>query len=537
MLQVVSPALCIKRVRIIIFGFDLTPDGSLTLSQIMDILKKAGDSLSSSMAIGDEDETDGLGKLDQLINLIKGLSDKLELAGKGEEGISEEAEAGIEELEEDEIIDEVEDLDEEDVLEDVEDIEDVDEALEDIEDIDKDEIIDEVEDLDEDEVLEDVEDIEQGGGDEEEEPGGIEGAGGDFESGEDTDEEEIFDGDEALEEVEDIDEDEIIDEVEDLDEEEVLEDVEDLEDADEISEKIDEIGLPAGSLGQEYSDELSEKIQSDKLLAEEFDGYLGAMDRYYNQYIHIPEGDYIIGSRQPIKDEKIEQVVQLPSFYIGRFPITNGLFEIFTEKTGYKTVAEKLGYGNVYYGRFEKKKDDRTGLITSKWNSSLICKTVEGACWYQPSGPGSTLHNKRNHPVVQINIEDAVAFAAWTGKRLPTEDEWEAASRTGMGWLFPWGKDWKNDSCNIEDSCISDTTPVDKYVEFENDFGIVDTMGNVLEWTLDGHGISLNGENRPKYNFARGGSWVSGNDIKLFSRFKLEPEIHSNILGFRSVAY
>jgi formylglycine-generating enzyme required for sulfatase activity len=176
-------------------------------------------------------------------------------------------------------------------------------------------------------------------------------------------------------------------------------------------------------------------------------------------------------------------------------------------------------------------------LITSKWNSSLICKTVEGACWYQPSGPGSTLHNKRNHPVVQINIEDAVAFAAWTGKRLPTEDEWEAASRTGMGWMFPWGKDWKNDSCNIEDSCISDTTPVDKYVEFENDFGIVDTMGNVLEWTLDGHGISLNGENRPKYNFARGGSWVSRNDIKLFSRFKLEPEIHSNILGFRSVAY
>lgn len=299
----------------------------------------------------------------------------------------------------------------------------------------------------------------------------------------------------------------------------------------------EQLGLPVGSLGQEYSLEENSKIKKDKMLAEEFDGYLGTMDRHYNHYILIPGGEYIIGSKHPKKDEKSEQMVYLEPFYIGRFPITNGLFEIFIEKTGYKTTAEKVGYGTVYYGRFEKKKDETTGLITSTWNSSLYCKTVEGACWYQPSGPKSTLYNKRNHPAVQISMEDAMAFAAWTGKRLPTENEWEAASRTANGWIFPWGTEWKKNACNIEDSCTADTTPVDKHAEFENDFGIVDTIGNVLEWTNDSFDSTSTNNHGAKNRAVKGGSWISGNDIKLFSRFLLEPASHSNILGFRCVAY
>jgi formylglycine-generating enzyme required for sulfatase activity len=162
---------------------------------------------------------------------------------------------------------------------------------------------------------------------------------------------------------------------------------------------------------------------------------------------------------------------------------------------------------------------------------------VEGACWYQPCGPGSTLHNKRNHPVVQISLEDGMAFAAWTGKRLPTENEWEAASRTAKGWIFPWGEEWKKHSCNIEDSCTGDTTPVEKYAEFENDFGIVDTIGNILEWTLDDVTALSDNKNKYRYHIAKGGSWISGDDVRLFSRFKIEPESHSNILGFRCVAH
>ena len=310
-----------------------------------------------------------------------------------------------------------------------------------------------------------------------------------------------------------------------------------------ISEEAEEqkegeqLGLPVGSLGQEYSIEADSNIKKNKRLSEEFDGYLGSMDRYYNHYILIPGGEYKIGSKHPKKDEKPEQMIYLEAYYFGRFPITNGLFEIFVEKTGYKTTAEKFGYGTVYYGRFEKKKDEKTGFVTSTWNSSLCCKTVKGACWYQPSGPKSTLYNKRNHPVVQVSMEDAMAFAAWTGKRLPTENEWEAASRTENGRIFPWGQEWKEDACNIEDSYTADTTPVDKYVEFENDYGIVDTIGNVLEWTNDRFDSTSERKHGSKYRAVRGGSWISGNDIRSFSRFMIEPESHSNILGFRCVAY
>ena len=78
---------------------------------------------------------------------------------------------------------------------------------------------------------------------------------------------------------------------------------------------------------------------------------------------------------------------------------------------------------------------------------------------------------------------------------------------------------------------------MDKYVEFENDFGIVDTMGNVLEWTHDSFEEMAKTNNGVKYRAVRGGSWISGNDIRLFSSFKIKPESHSNILGFRCVAY
>ena len=99
------------------------------------------------------------------------------------------------------------------------------------------------------------------------------------------------------------------------------------------------------------------------------------------------------------------------------------------------------------------------------------------------------------------------------------------------------GHEWKDDAGNIENSGTADTTPVDKYAEFENDFGIVDVLGNVLEWTDNGFGTMSQEKDASTCRIAKGGSWVSGNDIRLFSRFKLEPDSHSNILGFRCVAY
>ncbi|MBW1752362.1 MAG: SUMF1/EgtB/PvdO family nonheme iron enzyme, partial [Deltaproteobacteria bacterium] len=256
----------------------------------------------------------------------------------------------VSEIDDFEEVEEVEELAEDDILEEVTDadLEELAEALEEVE---------EVEELAEDEVLEEIADVD------------------------------LAELAEALEEVEELAEDEVLEEIE---EDEAADEFEGVEEEGEP----EEVGLPDDSLGQGYSDEESEKIDKDRLLAEQFDGFLGTMDRYYNQYIFIPEGEYVIGSSNDKRDARPEQNVRLSSLYIGQYPVINGLFEIFIEKTGYKTFAEKIGYGTVYFGRFQKARDERTGLITSTWNASLHCENVEGACWYQPSGPGSTLHSK-----------------------------------------------------------------------------------------------------------------------------------------------
>ncbi len=259
------------------------------------------------------------------------------------------------------------------------------------------------------------------------------------------------------------------------------------------------------------------------------------MDKFYNRYLLIAEDNYTIGSGISVKNGNIERVVHLLPFYMGKFPITNVLFEIFVEETGYKTTAERVGYGTVFHGRHVgKKTNEGDTVMTISCNSTLSVKVVQGACWYQPFGPGSTLYGKRSHPVVQVSLEDAMAFAAWTGKRLPTEEEWEAASRTSSGHPFPWGEEWQDNACNIEESLIGDTTPVDKYAAFENECGIADTLGNVLEWTVT---RSKEPEQEKGLYIAKGGSFISGNGIRLFDRTVLQSQYHSNILGFRCVAY
>lgn len=298
------------------------------------------------------------------------------------------------------------------------------------------------------------------------------------------------------------------------------------------------MGLPIGSHGLDAfadANQISGPAQEadHQLLAEAFDGYLGAMERFYNQYPLIPKEAYTVGGG-PVTQGHPEKRIRLPEFYAGKFPVTNALFEIFVEKTGYLTTAEKEGYGVVYHARRKRGIDERTGRERVIWNAALVSQRVDGACWYQPLGPGSTLHRKRNHPVVQVSLEDAAAFAAWTGKRLPSEAEWEAAARSGDGRLYPWGDVWVDDRCNVEEAQVGDTTPVDAHLEAAGPSGIADTLGNVMEWTLD---RDQTGENShgPCY-IVKGGSWASTSDICLCSRFTMEPDTRSNILGFRCVA-
>ncbi|MGV8057683.1 MAG: SUMF1/EgtB/PvdO family nonheme iron enzyme [Smithellaceae bacterium] len=283
-----------------------------------------------------------------------------------------------------------------------------------------------------------------------------------------------------------------------------------------------------------YSEEeIKEKA---KLLSEEFDRYLSVREKFYNQHILIKGGNYPVGTADRGKNEFPEQVVNLREFYIGKFPVTNALFEIFVEKTGYITTAERYGFGMVYIPRMQKKKNALTGSESFVWNSQLQHKRVPGACWYRPCGPESTLYVKRTHPVVQVSLDDACAFAAWTGKRIPAEKEWEAAARTSRSYLYPWGNTWRDDACNLEKSLLGDTAPVDQYIKFANEYEVADTLGNVLEWTLDPWEIIEQGIEGEETYVVKGASWISDSEVRLTDRQPVYKDASSNILGFRCIA-
>jgi len=310
---------------------------------------------------------------------------------------------------------------------------------------------------------------------------------------------------------------------------------EELREKTELLSRLAEAAGVLEKLGPDLSGSIytEEELRSKaKFLSEEFDRYLGIRDKFYNSHILIKSGDYLVGGAHMAKSELAEQIVSLPDFYIGKFPVTNALFEIFVEQTGYITTAEKFGYGLVYYPRMQRSRDPVTGTERFTLHSQTYYKRVMGACWYRPTGPDSSLHLKRTHPVVQVSLEDARAYAAWTGKRLPTEIEWEASARTARSNLYPWGNEWQEDACNIEKSLHGDTTPVDQYVKFANSYEVADMLGNVLEWTMDAVGDQETSETY----IVKGASWISHGEISLTDRHYIEKTTSSNIIGFRCIA-
>jgi len=369
----------------------------------------------------------------------------------------------------------------------------IEENVEDVEEIELDED-EEIEELDEDQEIEEIE----------EEEDTLEDA-----------EEILLDEDETLEEVDDIEE--------NLEEVALEEDVEEIElGKDEALEEIDELDEDEIKALEEY--------RKKKELAEHFDEFLGDREKKFNKYTTVPEGKYTIGTKKSIKSSLELQEFDMPRVYIGIYPVTNSLFEIFIEQTGYVTTSEQKGFGRVYHSRFKK---NATG---STWKKSVGSEDVKGACWYKPSGSDSTLHGKRNHPVVQVSVNDAVAFASWIGRRLPTEAEWESAARTDLGYIYPWGDEFNISAFNIEQSGFSDTCSVDEYDAFANEFKIIDMLGNVMEWTSDMETQPFQSQKKTSYCIAKGAAWNSKNDATISARGLFKPGFTSNTIGFRCIS-
>ena len=218
-----------------------------------------------------------------------------------------------------------------------------------------------------------------------------------------------------------------------------------------------------------------------------------------NGMVWIPGGSFTMGTDQGYRDEKPVRQVKVDGFWIDPHEVTNAQFSQFVEDTGYKTVAEKppepipnappelMKPGSAV---FKQPGAVASADITQWWHY------VPGANWRQPEGPGSSIQGRENHPVVHIAHEDALAYAKWAGRSLPTEAQWEFAARAGAESTFPWG-----DSLAPEGKHMANTwtgtfptknSKADGYVFSApvgcfpaNANGLYDMIGNVWEWTAD----------------------------------------------------
>jgi formylglycine-generating enzyme required for sulfatase activity len=209
--------------------------------------------------------------------------------------------------------------------------------------------------------------------------------------------------------------------------------------------------------------------------------------------------------------------VEVDGFWMDEAEVTNAQFRKFVEATGYVTVAERKPQAGDFPGAREA--DLVPGSVCFRKPSPEAdlrdhrawWAYVPGACWKHPDGPASDLQGREQYPVVHIAFEDAVAYARWAGKRLPTEAEWERAARGGRdGASYPWGNEFRPQGKWMANTWqglfpLTDTgedgwkgaAPVRSYPP--NPYGLHDLAGNVWEWCSDWYRTDTYGK-----DFSRG---------------------------------
>ena len=221
-----------------------------------------------------------------------------------------------------------------------------------------------------------------------------------------------------------------------------------------------------------------------------------------SELVLIPGGSFRMGSAEFYSEEQPVHERRVEPFRIARYEVTNAKFDAFVAATGYVTVAERP----LDAALFPELSDDErqpgamvfaptTGPVDlGEWRNWW--RWVSGADWRHPEGPDTDLVGRMDRPVVQIAYEDAVAYAAWKGLRLPTEAEYEVAARGGVdGARFAWGDEPYPDGKAKANTWLgrfpydnrgrfgATVAPVGSYPA--NGYGLYDLIGNVWEWTSD----------------------------------------------------
>jgi formylglycine-generating enzyme required for sulfatase activity len=260
--------------------------------------------------------------------------------------------------------------------------------------------------------------------------------------------------------------------------------------------------------------------------------------------VYVPEAEFIMGDKEGFKNEKPEHEVALDDYFIDQTEVTNAMFKAFITETGYKTDAELFGESLVYQpGEFV--------VAADKW------KKERGVDWLHPFGSGTSISGYENHPVVQVSWNDATAYCAWAGARLPTEAEWELAARSPDGRTYPWGEGSLNGmlanfadihldaiwALKSADDGYKFTAPVGTYPLGVSPYGALDMAGNVSEWVLDIYGYDYysksdasnpTGPGTGGTHVVRGGQWrYTGEGLRTTAREGQLTKYSIDYLGFR----
>lgn len=217
----------------------------------------------------------------------------------------------------------------------------------------------------------------------------------------------------------------------------------------------------------------------------------------------VPGGTFFQGSDRHYPEEAPARRAAVAGFWIDMYPVTNRQFAAFVAATGYRTLAERAPDPAAYPNA------DPELLLPASMvfvpppqavpldNPYRWWQYIRGADWRHPEGPATDIGGRAQHPVVHIAYEDAAAYAAWAGKALPSEAEWERAARGGLAQAeFAWGDTFQPHGRHMANLFQGDfphhntcedgyaaTSPVGAFPP--NGFGLFDMIGNVWEWTSD----------------------------------------------------
>ena len=171
------------------------------------------------------------------------------------------------------------------------------------------------------------------------------------------------------------------------------------------------------------------------------------------EMVFVQGGTFIMGSNNGDANHQPEHHASVADFYIDRWPVTNAEYKKFVDATGHTVPNYQVSWCD-----------------TESYNWDSDNKTY-------PEGKG-------DHPVVLVTWDDAMAYAAWAGKRLLTEAEWERAARGLDGYRYPWGNEFEAGYCNCKEAGLHQTSPVG-YFSPDGDTrdGLIDMVGNIWEWT------------------------------------------------------